>query len=254
MDTLKGLGIAIEQSVPHQHQQNGRAERAIRKLSWKKPQCLCFTACLLQSWWEFCVNHAVYLINQNSNCAPRMADAYRVTNKSETRSLWNLCVFSLLVPMCFYWIEVRANKLAPRSELYDIHQIWNRCLRGWCFVWTKWHNFHWSYGYLWTKPYSHAAQELRLQQEQILVKLRIWKVTFLMGMPDGGLMPPGPSSETLSQDDSNDNHSNEGLDYPGDLDDKSPESSPPSTKTSISQHLISSTISEKRLGYHTHPK
>jgi len=62
MDTLKGLGIAIEQSVPHQHQQNGRAERAIRTIM-KKAQCLCFTACLLQSWWEFCVNHTVYLIN-----------------------------------------------------------------------------------------------------------------------------------------------------------------------------------------------
>jgi len=49
-------------------------------------------------------------------------------------------------------------------------------------------------------------------------------------MPDGGLMPPGPSSETSLQDDSNDNHGNEGLDYPGDLDEKSPESSPLSTK------------------------
>jgi len=49
-------------------------------------------------------------------------------------------------------------------------------------------------------------------------------------MPDGGLTPPGPSSETLSQDDSNDNHSNEEPDYPGDLDGKSPESSPPSTR------------------------
>jgi len=41
------------------------------------------------------------------------------------------------------------------------------------------------------------------------------------GTPDGGLMPPGPSSETLSQDDSTDNHGNEGLDYPGNLNDKS---------------------------------
>jgi len=50
------------------------------------------------------------------------------------------------------------------------------------------------------------------------------------GTPDDGLTPPGPSSETLSQDDSTDNHSNEGLDYPGDLNDKSPESSPPSMR------------------------
>jgi len=49
-------------------------------------------------------------------------------------------------------------------------------------------------------------------------------------MPDGGFMPPGPSSETSSQDDSNNNYVNEGPDYPGDLDDKSPESSPPSMR------------------------
>ena len=47
---------------------------------------------------------------------------------------------------------------------------------------------------------------------------------------DGGLMPPGPSSETSSQEDSNNNYGNEGPNYPGDLDDKSPESSPPSTR------------------------
>jgi len=63
-----------------------------------------------------------------------------------------------------------------------------------------------------------------------------------MERPDDGLMPPGPSSENSSQDDSNDNHGNEGPDYPGDLDDKSPESSPPSTRPPFSQCLTSSTI------------
>jgi len=65
-------------------------------------------------------------------------------------------------------------------------------------------------------------------------------------MPDGGLMPPGPSSETSSQDDFNDNHGNEGPDYPGDLDDKSPESSPlsmrpPSRSTSPSPQYLKKT-------------
>jgi len=40
MDTLKGLGIMIEQSVPHQHQQNGQAKRAIRTII-EKAQCAC---------------------------------------------------------------------------------------------------------------------------------------------------------------------------------------------------------------------
>jgi len=35
MNTLKGLGIAIEQSVPHQHQQNGQAKRAIKTIMEK---------------------------------------------------------------------------------------------------------------------------------------------------------------------------------------------------------------------------
>jgi len=48
MDTLKGLGIVIEQSVPHQHQQNGQAERAI-KLSWKKHSAY--------ASWCACHNH-----------------------------------------------------------------------------------------------------------------------------------------------------------------------------------------------------
>jgi len=53
MDTLKGLGIAIEQSVPHQHQTKTEGPKEPLERSWKKVQCLCFTACLPQSWWEF---------------------------------------------------------------------------------------------------------------------------------------------------------------------------------------------------------
>ena len=47
VDTLKRLGILIQQYVPHQHQQNGWAERSIRTIM-EKAQCLCFTACLPQ--------------------------------------------------------------------------------------------------------------------------------------------------------------------------------------------------------------
>ena len=50
------------------------------------------------------------------------------------------------------------------------------------------------------------------------------------GMPDDGLTPPGPPPDNSLQDDSYNNHGNEGPDYPGDLDDKSPESSPTSTR------------------------
>jgi len=79
MDTLKGLGIVIEQSVPHQHQQNGQAERAIR-IIMKKHSTYASQCGLLQSWWEFCINHTVYPYQPNSNCAPCMVDAYGVTS------------------------------------------------------------------------------------------------------------------------------------------------------------------------------
>jgi len=49
--------------VPHQHQQNSRAKHSIRMI-WDKAQTLHFTAYLLPSWWEFCIDHAVHLINQ----------------------------------------------------------------------------------------------------------------------------------------------------------------------------------------------
>jgi len=45
MDTLKGLGIVIEQSMPHQHQQNGGPKEPL-ELSWKKHSaCISMHAC-----------------------------------------------------------------------------------------------------------------------------------------------------------------------------------------------------------------
>jgi len=45
----KSKGIKILQSVPHQPEQNGRAERFNRTIM-DKAQALRFTACLPQSW------------------------------------------------------------------------------------------------------------------------------------------------------------------------------------------------------------
>ena len=122
MDTLKGLGITIEQSIPHQHQQNGRAERAIQTIM-EKAQCLCFTTCLPQSWWEFCMNHAVYLINQTPiahlSWLTPMVSLIKVKLDLSKLHVFG-CGAYVFLPE-----EVRANKLAPKSELraYDIHWI-----------------------------------------------------------------------------------------------------------------------------------
>ena len=49
---MKENGIEVLQSIPHAHQQNGRAERLIRMLR-EKAETMRLEACLPQSWWEF---------------------------------------------------------------------------------------------------------------------------------------------------------------------------------------------------------
>jgi transposase InsO family protein len=46
---LKELGINILTSVPHMHQQNGRAEKFIRIIV-EKAQAICLEACIPQNW------------------------------------------------------------------------------------------------------------------------------------------------------------------------------------------------------------
>jgi transposase InsO family protein len=60
---LKDLGIKTLQSVPHMHQQNGRAERFNRTIM-EKAQAMRLDACLPQSWWEFAVLHALHCYNR----------------------------------------------------------------------------------------------------------------------------------------------------------------------------------------------
>ena len=61
-DKLRKQGIMIRMSIPHMHQQNGCAEHLTRTLI-EKAQALCFTACLPQNWWEFCIEYTVHVYN-----------------------------------------------------------------------------------------------------------------------------------------------------------------------------------------------
>ena len=60
---FKELGISHQMSVPHMHQQNGRAECLNRTLI-EKAQALRFDACLPQSYWEFSVEFTVHVYNR----------------------------------------------------------------------------------------------------------------------------------------------------------------------------------------------
>jgi len=120
--------------------------------------------------------------------------------------------------------EVRANKLTPKSELMTYIR-YETGIKGWRFVQPS--------GTIFTGVTATFDETLFpcCPGAKTRARTDLSATLDLEGhiphrTPDGGLTPPGLPFETLSQDDSNDNHGNEGLDYPGNLDGKSPESSP----------------------------
>jgi transposase InsO family protein len=78
---LKELGINILTSVPHMHQQNGRAERFIRTIV-EKAQAIRLEACIPQNWWEFAVNYAVHVYNRTP--LKRSSNDYKTPLKDYT--------------------------------------------------------------------------------------------------------------------------------------------------------------------------
>jgi len=163
--------------------------------------------------------------------------------------LSELCVFGCGAYM-FLSEEVRANKLTSKLELMTYIR-YETGIKGWRFVQQSGAIFTGATATFDETLFPHCPGA-KTPAGTDLSETPDLEGHIPHGMPDGGLMPPGPSSETSSQDDSNNNHSNEGLDYPGDLDNKSPESSPPSTRHLAVPHLLHDT--RKRLGYHTHLK
>ena len=111
---LKNLGIKIRTSVPHIHQQNGRAERFNRTLM-DKAQALRLDACLPQSWWEFAVNTATHLYNRTPVRRLKWRTPYELVY-GEVPDIGHLRVFG-----CGAYVhipkDVRINKLSPRGEL-----------------------------------------------------------------------------------------------------------------------------------------
>jgi hypothetical protein len=70
---LKELGVNILTSVPHMHQQNGRAECFIRTIM-DKSQAIRLESCAPQSWWEFSVDCAIHVYN----CTPIMRHNWKM--------------------------------------------------------------------------------------------------------------------------------------------------------------------------------
>jgi len=136
-------------------------------------------------------------------------------------------VFSVVVPMCFYRKKSELTGLLQDQSLTYIG--YETGVKGWRFVRQN--------GAIFTGATATFDETLfpRCPGAKTLARTDLGETPdpeghIPHGTSDDGVMPPDPSSENSSQDDSNDNHGNEGPDYPGDLDGKSPESSPPSTR------------------------
>ena len=111
---LKDRGIEILQSILYAHQQNGRAERIIRTIT-EKAESMHLQACIPQSWWEFSIEHATHVYN----CTPMRHLNWQTPYTllyGERPSVEHLRVFGCGAYV-FLPAEVRANKLAPKSEL-----------------------------------------------------------------------------------------------------------------------------------------
>jgi hypothetical protein len=114
IEMMKEKGIQVNQSVPHTHQQNGRAERIIRTLT-EKAESMRLQACLPQSWWEFALDHATHVYNRTPMRRLEWRTPTERLNK-ERLTVEHLRVFGCAAYV-FIPAEVRENKLAPRSEL-----------------------------------------------------------------------------------------------------------------------------------------
>lgn len=111
---LKEQGISILTSVPHMHQQNGRAERFIRTIM-DKAQAIRFDACLPQSWWEFAVNYATHVYNRTPLKRLNWKTPFEKLERRKP-DVSHLRVFGCGAYV-FLPEDVRPNKLAPKAEL-----------------------------------------------------------------------------------------------------------------------------------------
>ena len=111
---LKDLGITILTSIPHMHQQNGRAEHFIRTLM-DKAQAMRFDACLPQSWWSFCMMYASHIYNHTPLKCHNWKMPFEILEHAKPD------VSHLQVLGCGVYVflldEVHPNKLAPHAEL-----------------------------------------------------------------------------------------------------------------------------------------
>ena len=111
---LKELGVNILTSIPHMHQQNGRAECFIRTIM-DKSQAIWLESCAPQSWWEFAVDCAIHVYNHTPIQHHNWKTPVELL-KHMKPDVTNLCVFRCSAYV-FLLEEVHHNKLNPKFKL-----------------------------------------------------------------------------------------------------------------------------------------
>ena len=81
----------------------------------EKAESMCLQACIPQSWWEFSIEHATHVYNCTLMRHLNWQTPYTLLYE-ERPSVEHLRVFGCGAYV-FLPVEVRANKLAPKSEL-----------------------------------------------------------------------------------------------------------------------------------------
>ena len=111
---LQELGIKMQISIPHMHQQNECAERFICTVM-DKAQAMHLDACIPQNWWEFAVGCAVHIYNhtpiQHHNWKTPFENLMHIKPDMTHLHVFG-CGMYVFLPE-----EVCVNKLNPKSEL-----------------------------------------------------------------------------------------------------------------------------------------
>ena len=114
IEKLEKMGINLVRSAPHTPQQHGRAER-FNRTTMDKAESLRHQAGLPSSWWEFAVDHAVYVYNRTPMRRLQWQTPYELIHGEKP----DISHIRVLGCGAYVWLPEakRQNKLSPKSEL-----------------------------------------------------------------------------------------------------------------------------------------
>ena len=129
-ERLRELGIRVQQSVPHMPQQNGHAEHFNQTL-FEKAEAMRHQACLPKSWWEFCIEYAIYVYNRTPIIHLKHKTPYEAINRSKPD------ISHLRILGCGAYVflheDIQQDALSLRAELMTFIGFMSS-MKGWKFM------------------------------------------------------------------------------------------------------------------------